>query len=162
MSPKKHDVSRGPVTATKESISALRRPKKRQRLHEDIETKAMDVDGPPAPYVSPSPQDEGDGKDGSESSQPSSSPPSNELPLLPVFPMPTQPAAPSPSVLYLQGLDRAIIEAKLIDSSTTVLLDSTASADPSGLSLKTRQRLAELGINGLFSGSITSTFELSR
>jgi len=72
---------------------------------------------------------------------------------LPLFPLPTQPDAPSRSTLALQGLDKALLEAEIIEPT---MLQSFPSAGPSdgqtGLGEKIRKRLQELGITELFAG----------
>lgn len=74
------------------------------------------------------------------------------VPTLPRFPLPTCPNAPSKTELALQGLNRAQIEAELVDPSSTLPVDLDADNDRSVLSLKTRKRLIDLGVNGLFAG----------
>lgn len=71
---------------------------------------------------------------------------------LPRFPLPTRPDAPSKIELALQGLDRALIEAELVDPNCTLSIDLEADNDRSVLGLKTRKRLIDLGINELFAG----------
>lgn len=83
---------------------------------------------------------------------PPTSKPQETLPALPRFPLPLQPEAPSPSVLYLQGVDQALIEAEIIDPRRTLALSSELAEDDSKLSLRTRQRLSQLGILELFAG----------
>uniref|UniRef100_D8Q409 ATP-dependent RNA helicase n=1 Tax=Schizophyllum commune (strain H4-8 / FGSC 9210) TaxID=578458 RepID=D8Q409_SCHCM len=69
---------------------------------------------------------------------------------LPSFPIPTQPDAPSKADLALQGLDKALVNAELVDS--TQILPIPAEEDDGGtnLSQRTRKRLHELGITELF------------
>ncbi|EIW57320.1 DEAD-domain-containing protein [Trametes versicolor FP-101664 SS1] len=71
---------------------------------------------------------------------------------LPVFPQPRRPDAPSKSVLALQGLDKALIEAQVVDPATTLPLekDYESRDERTGLSGKMRKRLQELGIAELF------------
>lgn len=72
---------------------------------------------------------------------------------LPSFPLPSRPDAPSKATLALQGLDKAIIEAELIEPRRTLPIQSTGAEDPSlGLSERTKKRLQELGITELFAG----------
>lgn len=72
---------------------------------------------------------------------------------LPSFPLPSRPDAPSKATLALQGLDKAIIEAELIEPRQIVPLDFEATGeDHTGLSEKTKKRLQELGITELFAG----------
>lgn len=73
-------------------------------------------------------------------------------PALPQFPLPTRPNAPSKTELALQGLDRAQIEAELVDPSSTLSINLDGDSDRSVLDLKTRKRLIDLGINDLFAG----------
>ena len=71
---------------------------------------------------------------------------------LPLFPLPTHPEAPSKIELALQGLDRAQIEAELVDPNSTLSIDLDADNNNLALSLKTRRMLIDLGINELFAG----------
>jgi ATP-dependent RNA helicase DDX51/DBP6 len=71
---------------------------------------------------------------------------------LPLFPLPTRPNAPSKTELALQGLDKAQIEAELVDQNSTLPVALDADSSRSVLSLKTRKRLIDLGINDLFAG----------
>ncbi|KAG6373406.1 P-loop containing nucleoside triphosphate hydrolase protein [Boletus reticuloceps] len=75
---------------------------------------------------------------------------------LPSFPLPTAPSAPPKSVLAMQGIDKALVHAEVISPASVVPL-STAEQDPydSGLSLKTRRRLFDLGISELFAVQTT-------
>ena len=77
-----------------------------------------------------------------------------DLPALPRFPLPRQPEAPSPAVLYLQGVDEALIEAEVIDPAQILSFSVDDKEDASGLSLKARQRLSQLGISELFAGKL--------
>lgn len=86
----------------------------------------------------------------------SSTPPA----ALPVFPQPRRPEAPSKSVLALQGLDKALIEAEVVDPATTVPLDAGAKDaldERTGLSGRIRSRLKDLGITELFAGPSQSS-----
>lgn len=76
-----------------------------------------------------------------------------ELSALPSFPLPALPDAPSKSVLALQGLDRALIDADVVDPST-ILPIPDAEDDDGGtrLSAKIRKRLKSIGITELFAG----------
>lgn len=71
---------------------------------------------------------------------------------LPKFPLPTRPDAPSKTELALQGLDRAQIEAELVDPNSTLSIDLDVDNNRSALGLKTRKRLIDLGVNELFAG----------
>ncbi|KAI9570546.1 P-loop containing nucleoside triphosphate hydrolase protein [Boletus coccyginus] len=76
--------------------------------------------------------------------------------ILPSFPSPTAPRAPPKSVLAMQGVDKALIRAEVINPNAVTPL-STAEHDPydSGLSSKTRRRLLDLGISELFAVQTT-------
>lgn len=111
--------------------------------------QAYIADPPPS-----SPQDEQNKEQEQEQEQQAA-----PLPTLPRFPLPRQPEAPSASVLYLQGVDEALIEAEIVDPAKTLPLNSDIDEDQddgSGLSLKTRQRLAQLGILELFAGTLST------
>lgn len=72
---------------------------------------------------------------------------------LPSFPLPSHPDAPSKATLALQGLDKAIIEAELIEPRRTMPIQSTDAGEAAlGLSERTKKRLQELGITELFAG----------
>ncbi|KAJ3555698.1 hypothetical protein NM688_g2432 [Phlebia brevispora] len=70
---------------------------------------------------------------------------------LPIFPLPRQPEGPSKSTLALQGLDKALVEAELVDPRTTVSITLEQEFERTyGLSDKMARRLKDLGIDGLF------------
>ncbi|KZT73162.1 DEAD-domain-containing protein [Daedalea quercina L-15889] len=70
---------------------------------------------------------------------------------LPAFPLPTRPDAPSKQTLALQGLDKALIEAELVDPAKLHAFSSASDDDGgTGLSERTRRRLTELGVTELF------------
>ncbi|KAH9902794.1 P-loop containing nucleoside triphosphate hydrolase protein [Cubamyces lactineus] len=72
---------------------------------------------------------------------------------LPAFPQPRRPEAPSKTVLALQGLDKALVEAEVVDPATTLPLDAAsqdAQDERTGLSGRIRKRLHDLGITELF------------
>lgn len=71
---------------------------------------------------------------------------------LPSFPLPIRPDAPSKATLALQGLDKALVEAELVDPSKLYPLKESGDDTFSGLSEKTVKRLKELGITELFAG----------
>ena len=73
---------------------------------------------------------------------------------LPSFPQPTQPAAPSRIELASQGLDTALAQAQIVDPTSLSPISLSPEDDSSGLSLKTRARLKELGITELFAGQL--------
>ncbi|KAJ6577413.1 P-loop containing nucleoside triphosphate hydrolase protein [Mycena capillaripes] len=73
------------------------------------------------------------------------------LPTLPSFPLPALPDAPSKSVLALQGLDRALVGAEIVDATGLLSIPPEGEDDGgTGLSERTRKRLLELGIVELF------------
>ncbi|RPD61095.1 DEAD-domain-containing protein [Lentinus tigrinus ALCF2SS1-7] len=116
------------------------RPKKRRKL-----------DTPPLRASSP-PKDDIEVE---ENEQPPSEPrPRSPTPpvALPAFPQPRRPEAPSRTVLALQGLDKALIEAQVVDPATTLPLETSKDAqdERTGLSGKMRRRLQDLGITELF------------
>ncbi|EJF64658.1 DEAD-domain-containing protein [Dichomitus squalens LYAD-421 SS1] len=118
------------------------RPKKRRKI---------DTEEPDARHAS-SPEDD---EVAEPPAQPSSAPrPRSATPpvALPAFPQPRRPEAPSKSVLALQGLDKALIEAEVVDPATTVPLDAAKDAqdERTGLSGRMRRRLQDLGITELF------------
>ncbi|KAJ6466583.1 P-loop containing nucleoside triphosphate hydrolase protein [Mycena vitilis] len=77
--------------------------------------------------------------------------PSAPLPSLPSFPLPALPDAPSKSVLALQGLDRALVGAEIVDPAGVLSIPADGDDDGgTGLSAKARKRLLELGIVELF------------
>ncbi|CAE6417686.1 unnamed protein product [Rhizoctonia solani] len=75
-----------------------------------------------------------------------------ELPTLPAFPLPIQPAPPSKAILALQGLDKAILDAEVIDPKATARVSIPGERDllDLGISDRMRERLVELGIESLF------------
>ncbi|KAG9104340.1 ATP-dependent RNA helicase dbp6 [Ceratobasidium sp. 370] len=79
----------------------------------------------------------------------------SNLPALPSFPLPTQPAPPSKASLALQGLDRAVLEAEIVDPASCAPVPRPGAPDSTGLGLddRMRERLVELGVESLFAGS---------
>ncbi|GLB40165.1 putative DEAD box helicase family protein [Lyophyllum shimeji] len=69
---------------------------------------------------------------------------------LPSFPLPALPDAPSKSVLALQGLDQALVDAELVDPTTTLPIPDGEDDGGTMLSERTRKRLKDLGITELF------------
>lgn len=114
---------------------ASKKSKKRKLDHSTVEDPQEDQRPPLVEADEPSPID------GSGSNN-----------ALPRFPLPTRPDAPSKTELALQGLDKAHIEAELVDPNCTVPIDPDADNDQSVLDLKTRKRLIDLGVNELFAG----------
>jgi ATP-dependent RNA helicase DDX51/DBP6 len=77
-----------------------------------------------------------------------------QLVTLPSFSLPTIPDPPSKSVLALQGLDQALVDAEIVDPSIVLAIPLGDNEDGgTGLHVKVRRRLAELGINELFAGT---------
>ncbi|KAJ6468402.1 DEAD-domain-containing protein [Mycena sanguinolenta] len=116
-----------------------KRPKKRQKVEEkedgDVEMQELE------PQVVP--QDTVMADAAADASAP--------LPTLPSFPLPALPDAPSKSVLALQGLDRALVGAEIVDAKGLLPIPPDGEDDGgTGLSEKTRKRLLELGIVELF------------
>ncbi|KAI5985902.1 P-loop containing nucleoside triphosphate hydrolase protein [Pisolithus marmoratus] len=79
--------------------------------------------------------------------EPSSSPPPDSLPL---FPSPTAPDAPSKFDLAMQGVDKALLQAEVIDPATVLPVLPPGEDEQTGLSERTRKRLLDLGISELF------------
>ncbi|KAI9000568.1 DEAD-domain-containing protein [Trametes punicea] len=116
------------------------RPKKRQKL----DTPDEDVSRPATPEEAV----EGPSEPSATSRPRSPTPPV----ALPAFPQPRRPEAPSKTVLALQGLDKALIEAQVVDPATTLPLETPQDAQDEriGLSARMRKRLHDLGITELF------------
>jgi len=72
--------------------------------------------------------------------------------ILPSFPSPTAPRAPPKSILAMQGIDKALIHAEVINPDAVTPLSTAEQDHDSGLSSKTRRRLLDLGISELFAG----------
>jgi ATP-dependent RNA helicase DDX51/DBP6 len=73
---------------------------------------------------------------------------------LSVFPLPTLPDAPPKSILALQGLDQALVEAEVVNPSSRIPVIPKGDDDRTCLSERTRSRLIELGITELFAGKV--------
>lgn len=69
---------------------------------------------------------------------------------LPSFPLPTVPDAPSKSELALLGLDKALLNAEVIDPSVVLPIPPGDGDSATHLSEKMKRRLADLGITELF------------
>ncbi|THH30287.1 hypothetical protein EUX98_g3896 [Antrodiella citrinella] len=69
---------------------------------------------------------------------------------LPSFPAPTRPDAPSRATLALQGLDKALIQADLIEPTRVISINVESSDDATGLSPRMKKRLGELNVTELF------------
>lgn len=70
----------------------------------------------------------------------------------PSFPAPVAPEAPSKSDLAIQGVDKALIHAEVIDPATVLPVLPSGEDKQTRLGEKTRKRLLELGITELFAG----------
>lgn len=81
----------------------------------------------------------------------------NTTGTLPSFPSPTVPNAPPKSVLAMQGIDKALIHAKVINPAAVTPLSTAEEDHVTGLSWKTRKRLLDLGISELFAGQGLTT-----
>lgn len=110
--------------------------KKRQKLEADVAENDMEVESPE--FANPV-----------EVTSIDVDPPA-PLPALPRFPAPSMPNAPSKSVLALQGLDKALVGAEMVDPATTMPIEQN---DAAMIGEKTVKRLAELGITELFAGA---------
>ncbi|KAF9448312.1 DEAD-domain-containing protein [Macrolepiota fuliginosa MF-IS2] len=72
-------------------------------------------------------------------------------PPLPIFPLPALPNAPSKSTLALQGLDKALIDALVVDPDVVLPVPADGPNDGgTRLSEKMRKRLHDTGITELF------------
>ena len=71
---------------------------------------------------------------------------------LPFFPLPALPNAPSKSLLALQGLDQALVDAELVSPSSVLPIPSEKDDGGTRLSERMRKRLRDLGITELFAG----------
>ncbi|KAI9061028.1 DEAD-domain-containing protein [Trametes sanguinea] len=136
------DGSEAGVTAPKSSPAKRTqteesRPKKRRKL----DTPERDTPRPQSPVRVPS--------EPTVTTRPRSPTPPVALPA---FPQPRRPDAPSKTVLALQGLDKALIEAEVIDPATTLPLQASQDTqdERSGLSGRMCKRLSDLGIAELF------------
>ncbi|KAG9001319.1 ATP-dependent RNA helicase dbp6 [Tulasnella sp. 427] len=153
---KKQSKSEGQITEGKDEemadLSDGKRPKKRRKV-------AFTVEQPASEEGEGSGDDHGDDKH-MEEEEPQSLEQGADEPIsgfLPSFPRPRKPRAPSASVLYKQGLDKALARAEIVDSKTTLPLGPPesddmegAESDDFGLSSRMRRRLAELDITELF------------
>ncbi|KAI1797370.1 DEAD-domain-containing protein [Ganoderma leucocontextum] len=111
--------------------------------------RKIDTGEPDEPHASSPEEDEPLAKSSPAPRRRSPTPPV----ALSAFPQPRKPEAPSKSVLALQGLDKALIEAEVVDPAATVPLDvdaKDAQDERTGLSGRMRNRLKDLGITELF------------
>lgn len=81
--------------------------------------------------------------------------------VLPRFPLPSLPDAPSKTALALQGLDRKLIEAEIVDPSTILPIIDSENQNGIRLEPKTTKRLDELGITELFAGTLLARQSVS-
>jgi ATP-dependent RNA helicase DDX51/DBP6 len=141
------------------------RPKKRRKVAEvEEEQPASSLVDDPEPSSEPQPALTSEAEvDISEPSPPIPAPQPHTrrsptpVGFLPSFPIPAQPAPPSKLALALQGLDTALQDAEVLDSSSTLPLSTATDASRVGLSEGMRKRLLELGISELFAGEIIQT-----
>lgn len=78
----------------------------------------------------------------------------NSQPSLPSFPLPALPDAPSKTLLALQGLDQALVDAEIVDPAKLLPIPHGEADGGTGLSERMRKRLSDLGITELFAGMI--------
>ncbi|TDL25649.1 DEAD-domain-containing protein [Rickenella mellea] len=131
-------------------------PKLSQNESEDEEEEEdVIVEDKPAPKrkrISPEPDVDAEMQADSDEEVHQRSP--TPLATLPSFPLPVLPNAPSKSALALQGLDKALLDAEIIEPSRVVPVDSIGHDRNDGklpvLSEKTKKRLHELGIAEFF------------
>ncbi|KAG5642422.1 hypothetical protein DXG03_002796, partial [Asterophora parasitica] len=71
------------------------------------------------------------------------------------FPLPALPDAPSKSTLALQGLDKALVDAELVDPTQLLPIPDGEEDGGTMLSERTRKRLKDVGITELFAGTAT-------
>ena len=84
----------------------------------------------------------------------------SEQAALPSFPLPSIPKPPPKSLLALQGLDQALVDAEIVDPGLLLPLDENDAG--SRLSELARKRLKELGITELFAGNFLFLTFLAR
>ncbi|KAG6837240.1 hypothetical protein H0H93_012634 [Arthromyces matolae] len=116
-----------------------KRPKKRRK---EVAEELQDVEMADVHEITPALSRERTPMDLDEASAP--------LGTLPSFPLPALPNPPSKSVLALQGLDQALVDAELVDPSTLLPIPDGQDDGDSHLSEKMRKRLHDLGITELF------------
>ncbi|KAF9266507.1 DEAD-domain-containing protein [Marasmius fiardii PR-910] len=136
-----------PVSTEKQSKESRRenRPKKRRKLSvppEDIDDKPIEEGEEESAE-----HDEAESKaHRTEVLDPSRSP--SPAAVLLSFPLPSFPDTPTESALALQGLDQALMDAEVVDPSTTLSISQQSTR--TGLGDKMQKRLQELGITELF------------
>lgn len=136
---------------------AVKRPKKRRKVEQELE--AVTTDSSQDDATEPISDGEEGATDMVVETEPAdpvarSPPPSLGLPSFPTL---TQPKAPSKSALALQGLDHALAGAEIVEPATVLSISDEELDTVTGLSLKTRKRLKELGITELFAGMSVPT-----
>ena len=145
------------VVSEGDVVAVTPKPAKRTRKDEDRSKKRRKFDHEEAIEVRAEPE----GIEEDEEVEPLSthaSPSRAKSPTPPAalqaFPQPRRPEAPSKSVLALQGLNRALIEADIVNPATTLDIEPSLDApdEKTGLSGKVRRRLQDLGITELFAG----------
>ena len=113
----------------------VKRPKKRPRLAEDAQEEKVEMD-----------------LDEETVKQEARAKPQKLVGALPSFPLPALPNAPSKSLLALQGLDQALLDAELVSSNTVFAIPQGEDDGGTKLSERIRKRLCDIGITELFPG----------
>ncbi|KAG6877780.1 hypothetical protein C0993_003981 [Termitomyces sp. T159_Od127] len=126
------------VEVKKDAEKTSGRPTKRRRVVEEVGTVEM-VD---AEEITPTEPEISTDSPLEAQHQPTG--------ILPSFPLPSLPDAPSKSVLALQGLDRALVDAELVDPTTLLCIQDGPKDGGTHLSERMRKRLQDLGITELF------------
>jgi ATP-dependent RNA helicase DDX51/DBP6 len=132
-----------------QEVGREERPKKKQKIlsshSEEGENRMSEVEGI-------------EGANEVDSPLPAAAPRTSESPepqmSLPAFPLSTLPDAPPKSILALQGLDQALVEAEVVNPSSRLPVIHKGDDAHTCLSERTRRRLIDLGINELFAGKI--------
>lgn len=81
---------------------------------------------------------------------------------LPFFPLPALLNAPSKSLLALQGLDQALVDAELVSPSAVLPIPLEKDDSGTRLSERMRKRLRDLGITELFAGTSFVSYKVDR
>jgi len=113
----------------------VKRPKKRPRLAEDVREEKAEMD-----------------LDEETVKQEVRAETQKLVGALPSFPLPALPNAPSKSLLALQGLDQALLDAELVSSNTVFAIPQGEDDGGTRLSERIRKRLCDIGITELFAG----------
>lgn len=127
-----------------EEESDAKRPKKRQKImQDDGDAETENFAQFDATYPAP----------GDQQTQITTYRSPTPAATLPSFPLPAVPDAPPKSVLAIQGLDQALVDANVVDPANFLPIPSDGDDDAgTGLTEKTRRRLRDLGITELFAG----------